>query len=80
MIGLGTQDDFAYAEDFLQATGVSTPTMLWDPSFATWQGFGARINSQMVLLSSDLERGTELFYGFGETEQQGVLDALPDLG
>lgn len=55
------------------------PDMLWDPSFATWQAFGVSINSQMILMSSDLVRGSELFFGFGESEQQLVLDALPDL-
>ena len=55
-----------------------TPDMLWDAGFSTWQAFGARTNSQMVLLSPDLTSGTDLFFGFGESEQQQILDALPD--
>ena len=79
MVGLGAQDDFAFAQRFLDETGVMTPDMLWDPSFATWQSFGISINSQMILMSGDLTTGSELFFGFGESEQQQILDALPGL-
>jgi len=54
--------------------------MLWDPSFETWSAFGVRINSQMLLMSSDLTSGTDLFYGFGEADRDRVLEALPSLG
>ena len=77
---MGAQDDFEYAVDFLESTGVETPDMLWDPSFVTWSTFGVRINSQMLLMSADLTTSTELFYGFGEADRQQVLDALPALG
>lgn len=80
MIGVGAQDDFEYAVEFLSSTGVETPDMLWDPSFDTWSAFGVRINSQMLLMSPDLTSGTELFFGFDEVRQQEVLDALPALG
>ncbi len=80
MIGVGAQDDFDYAVEFLSSTGVETPDMLWDPSFATWSAFGVRINSQMLLMSPDLSSGTELFFGFDEARQREVLDALPSLG
>lgn len=80
MIGLGTQDDFAYAQEFVDTgglTGNDELTFLWDPSFATWQGFGVRSNSSMVLLSADLEGASNIFFGFSESEQQEILDALP---
>lgn len=79
-MGVGAQDDFEYALDFLQDTGVETPDMVWDPSFTTWSTFGVRINSQMMLMSPDLTTGTDLFYGFGADEQAQVLEALPGLG
>jgi hypothetical protein len=44
-VGVGAQDDFEYALGFLADTGVTTPDMLWDPSFVTWSTFGVRINS-----------------------------------
>jgi hypothetical protein len=79
-VGVGAQDDFDYAAEFIATTGVETPDMLWDPSFVTWSTFGVRINSQMLLMSSDLTSGTELFYGFGEADRERVLEALPSLG
>ncbi len=54
--------------------------MIWDPSFETWSTFGVRVNSQMLIASADLTSFSELFFGFGDEEQQRVLDALPELG
>jgi hypothetical protein len=76
---MGAQDDFVYAQNFLENTGVETPTMLWDASFETWRAFGIRINSEMVVMSADLTTGSEVFYGFGESQQQQVIAALPQL-
>lgn len=71
---MGAQDDFPYALDFLEFTGVQTPTMLWDPSFVTWQAFEVRANSQMMVLSPDLTTGSNLIYGFDEEQQSQILD------
>ena len=79
VIGLGAQDDFAYAREFLDTTGVATPTMLWDPSFATWQAFGVRANSQMMVLSPDLSSGSNLIYGFNSDQQDAIVDLLDNL-
>jgi hypothetical protein len=76
---MGAQDDFVYAQNFLENTGVETPTMLWDASFETWRAFGIRINSVLVVMSADLTTGSEVFYGFGESQQQQVIAALPQL-
>lgn len=78
-MGVGAQDDYDYAVEFLATTGVETPDMLWDPSFETWSTVGVRLNSQMMLLSPDLTSGTELFFGFGDDQQQQILDLLPSL-
>ncbi|MEZ5247503.1 MAG: hypothetical protein R2707_20610 [Acidimicrobiales bacterium] len=80
VVGVGAQDDFEFAVDFVDSTGLATPDMIWDPSFETWSRFGVRINSQMLLMSADLNSSTELFYGFGASDQQRILDALPTLG
>jgi hypothetical protein len=80
VVGVGAQDDFDYALDFLESTGVETPTMLWDPSRETWRSFGVSINSQMMLLTPDLSAGTELFYGFGEDDRAAILEALSEFG
>ena len=79
MVGLGTQDDFELARDFLDRTGVMTPTMIWDPSFATWQAFGVQANSQMMVLSPDLTTGSSLIYGFDETQRTAILDFIDEI-
>lgn len=76
---MGAQDNFVLAQDFIEWTGAVTPTMLWDPSFATWTGFGVRINSQMMVASADLSKWTQLFYGFGADQQRAILSALPEM-
>ncbi|MDH3294832.1 MAG: hypothetical protein OER95_10995 [Acidimicrobiia bacterium] len=58
----------------MEATGVQTPTMLWDPSFTTWQAFGVQANSQMMVLSPDLETGSNLIYGFDDQQQADILE------
>ena len=73
---MGAQDDFDYALDFVADTRVTTPTMLWDPSLQTWRDYGIRVNSQMILLSGDLTRGTEPMSGFNSAQQQRILDRL----
>lgn len=80
VIGVGAQDDFDYAVEFVTSTGLETPDMIWDPSFETWSFYGARINSQMKLMNADLTEGTDLFFGFGDDDRQRILDTLPSLG
>ena len=76
---MGAQDDFEYARRFLADTGIETPSMLYDPSGLTWQAFGVRFNSQMLLMAADLSSGTELIYGFDEAQQQAILDFVDTL-
>jgi len=54
--------------------------MLWDPSFSTWQAFGVRINSQMMIIDGELEGASSLFYGFGASEQTQILESLSQFG
>ncbi len=76
---MGTQDDFPLARRFLADGGLEHVTMLWDPSFATWQVFGVEANSQMMILSPDLEQSTNLIYGFDETQRAGILELVQEL-
>lgn len=55
MVGLGTQDDFAYAEGFLRDTGVSTPQMLWDASFESWARLGISAQPTWILVDGSGE-------------------------
>ena len=73
---MGAQDNFEFALRFVADTGVATPTMLWDPTFQTWNQYGIRINSSMILLSGDLTRGTDPRSGFGSSDQQWIIDNL----
>ncbi len=52
VVGIGSQDDLAFAERFLGQTGV-TFTMLWSDSFESWNHFGVSRNSAVLLLDSD---------------------------
>ena len=53
--------------------------MLWDPSFATWQAFGIRANSQMMVVSGDLSQGSSLIYGFNDDQQNAILEFVDTL-
>lgn len=53
--------------------------MLWDPSFATWQAFGVRANSQMMVVSADLAQGSNLIFGFDEEAQASVVELVNGL-
>lgn len=54
-------------------------TLLWDPSFATWQALGVQANSQMMVVTPDLAQGSSLIFGFTEDQQQTVLDFVADM-
>ena len=51
-MGIGAQDDFAYAERFVSQTG-TTFTMLWSDSNESWRHFDVGRNSSVRLLDSD---------------------------
>lgn len=50
--------------------------LLWDPSFQTWSVFGVQANSQMMLVSADLEQSTNLIFGFDAEQQEAILGSL----
>lgn len=52
--------------------------MLWDPRGDTWTTFGVQANSQMLVLASDLSRGSSLIYGFDDAKQGLILDAVDE--
>ncbi len=52
VIGLGTQNSMAEAEEFAEATGTTFP-MFWDETFETWTLFGLSAQPAAVLLSGD---------------------------
>ena len=73
---MGGQDDFAYALSFVADTGVTTPTMVWDPSSTTWRQYGIFTNSSMILLNGALTEGSSPMDGFSADRQQQIIDRL----
>jgi thioredoxin-related protein len=51
VIGLGGQDSFDYAIEFVETTqtGGGEITMLWDPSFDSWRAYGVRSQPYWIL-------------------------------
>jgi thiol-disulfide isomerase/thioredoxin len=56
VVGIGTQDDLPYAKEFIADTGVTTPQMLWDPTFITWQQLGITAQPTWVLVDGNGEQ------------------------
>ena len=79
MVGLGTQDDFEFAQRFLERGEFEETTLLWDPSFATWSSLGVQANSQFVLLAPDLSVGSDLVYGFSYDVQEQIVQFINNL-
>ena len=73
---MGTQDDFEFAQRFLELGEFEETTLLWDPSFETWRSLGVHANSQFILLTPDLTEGSALLYGFDDDIQSQLVEAL----
>lgn len=78
-MGVGSQDDFAEAQDFLGDTGVggasSELTMLWEGSGNIWALNNVRTNSAMQLYSHDLSQASGVIF-FNNNGRSVVLDAV----
>lgn len=77
-MGVGAQDDFGEAQDFLGDTGVggadSVITMLWEGSGNIWGLNNVRTNSAMQLFSYDLSQQSGIFF-FNNNGRAVVLEA-----
>ena len=71
-MGLGAQDDFAFAQEFQQATGTTSFLMTWDASFATWEYYGVRGQPTAVLVD---ETGEPIQAWSGRFDLADVLEA-----
>lgn len=71
---MGAQDDFEFAQEFLDHTGMADTTMLWEGSGNIWQLNGVRVNSAMQLYSYDLSRKSDLIF-FNDDGRRVALDA-----
>lgn len=50
---MGAQDSLDQAGDFLELTGVSTPLMIWDASFETWNYYGVTGQPTAILVDRE---------------------------
>ena len=75
VVGVGAQDDLAYAERFVSRTGVAF-TMLWSDSFASWNHFNIRRNSTVLLLDSG---GNVIDDGPSHFDERRIEEQLADL-
>lgn len=73
VVGIGTQDDEAQAREFLADTGVTTPRMLWDPSFRSWQVMGITSQPTWILLNGD---GSLIDGWVGRLPEDTILDRI----
>ena len=72
VIGIGAQDDLEYAERFVAQTG-TTFTMLWDPTFDSWNHYGIRNNSDFQVLDRSGDRLGDRFNGLDTDRIEELL-------
>ncbi len=76
MIGLGTQDSFGEAEEFVDTYGTVSFTMLWDESFESWAQLGVAGQPAGMLFSAD---GTALARWSGGIPEDDVLSRIAEM-
>ncbi len=76
MVGLGAQDTYGEALDFVENYGTTSFRMLYDESFESWSQLGIR--GQPISILFDTEgRGQTIWYGpFNEAEVLELAAAL----
>ena len=75
VVGIGAQDDLAYAERFVDQTGTTFP-MLWSASTQSWRHFDVSRNSSVRLLDS---AGNLVDDGPGSFDAASLSDRLATL-
>ena len=74
-MGIGAQDDLAFAERFVAQTGTTFP-MLWSDSNESWRHFAVSRNSSVRLLDS---AGNLVDDGPGSFDAASLSDQLATL-
>lgn len=75
MIGIGAQDNLDAAQRFVTQTGI-TFTMLWDPTFDSWNYYEILSNSDLQVLDRSGDRVGDLIHGFSpERVEEEMADA-----
>lgn len=71
VVGLGTQDSLALAQQFLENTGTSNVEMYWDPGFDTWNYYQVRSQPNAILLDPT---GQPILGWRGQFDEDKVLE------
>lgn len=69
VVGVGTQDSFGQAEDFVAKHDLTTPTMVWDESFKSWTIMGISSMPTWILLGPD---GNQLLRWAGQFPESDI--------
>jgi hypothetical protein len=70
---MGTQDDLALAQTFVDRHGTATPLMTWDQTFETWDHYEVRGQPTTILVDP---AGEVLGRWFGLTRE--MIDLVED--
>ena len=70
---MGTQDDLAFAEEFVAVTGIQSVQMLWDPTFDAWNALEIVSQPAWGLFSPS---GEFLEGGYGGIDETGILNKV----
>ena len=76
VVGVGSQERFVDAEDFLSDTGLTTLPLLWEGSGALWRLNEIGRNSAVQLATFDLSDLSREF-SFNDAGRTTALDAAP---
>ena len=74
VVGVGSQERFADAEDFLADTGLTDLPLLWEGTGALWRLNEVGRNSALQLASFDLAQVSGQF-SFNDSGRRTALDA-----
>lgn len=76
VVGLGAQDTYGEAVDFVEEYGTRSFRMLYDESFESWSALGIRGQPISILFDTD---GKGQFIWYGPFDEQEVLDLAAGL-
>ncbi|NQU38123.1 MAG: TlpA family protein disulfide reductase [Actinobacteria bacterium] len=73
VVGVGTQDSFGQAEDFVSKHDLTAPTMVWDESFQSWTVMGITSMPTWILLGPD---GEQLLRWSGQFPESDIASKI----
>lgn len=76
LVGIGSRDDFEYAEGFLTDTGVTNFDLLWEPSGQSWVDNAVAAQPYMILIDADGEEVERWPGGASVTQIENALAEL----